>query len=159
VRARAEVWTSRLAESVGHGAADAVVVALDMSIPQGRRLKKAVSVGINDKVTTPTRARLNELANVSPQCRNQITEMQRHFCSPLFLHEAKAGDGQAAEARLRKRVSRVRKEGNRNSMNFGFAVTLRQTEVKSEYRKKADKPDADYHQPGDATTFKSILSA
>jgi hypothetical protein len=31
VRAPAEMWTSRLAESVGDGAADAVVIALDMS--------------------------------------------------------------------------------------------------------------------------------
>jgi hypothetical protein len=30
VRTRAEMWTSRLAESVGDGAADAVVVALHM---------------------------------------------------------------------------------------------------------------------------------
>jgi hypothetical protein len=43
-------------------------------------------------------------------------------------------------------------------MDFGFAVQKRQTEVKSEYRKKADKLDAQYHQPGDATTFKSILN-
>jgi hypothetical protein len=34
----------------------------------------------------------------------------------------------------------------------------RQTEVKSEYRKHADKLDAQFHQPGDATTFKSILN-
>jgi hypothetical protein len=40
VRARAEVWTSGFAES----AADAVVVALDMSTPHGRRRKKVVSV-------------------------------------------------------------------------------------------------------------------
>jgi hypothetical protein len=37
VRSRAEVWTSRLAESAGDGAASAVVVALDLSTPQGRR--------------------------------------------------------------------------------------------------------------------------
>jgi hypothetical protein len=72
------MWTSRLAESVGDGAADAVVVALDMSTPQGRRRKKVVSVGINDEGTTPTRARLNVLADVRPQCRNRYTEMQRH---------------------------------------------------------------------------------
>jgi hypothetical protein len=47
---------------------------------------------------------------------------------------------------------------NKKSTDFGFAVNLRQTEVKSEYRKNADKPDAEYHQPGDATTFKSILN-
>jgi hypothetical protein len=38
------------------------------------------------------------------------------------------------------------------------AVNQRQTEVKYDYRKKADKLDAEYHQPGDATTFKSILN-
>jgi hypothetical protein len=43
-------------------------------------------------------------------------------------------------------------------MDFGFAVKQRQTEDKSEYRKKADKLDAKYHQPGDETTFKSILN-
>jgi hypothetical protein len=58
----AEMWTSRLAESAGDGAADAVVVALDMSTPQGQRRKKRVSVGINDEGTTPTRSRLNVLA-------------------------------------------------------------------------------------------------
>jgi hypothetical protein len=36
VRTRAEMWTSRLAEFVRDGAADAVVVALDMSTSQGR---------------------------------------------------------------------------------------------------------------------------
>jgi hypothetical protein len=45
-----------------------------------------------------------------------------------------------------------------NSTHLGFAVNLRQTQVKSNYRKKADKLDAEYHQPGDATTFKSILN-
>jgi hypothetical protein len=74
VRICAEMWTSRLAESVGDGAADAVVVALDMFTLQGRRRKKASSVGINDEGTTPTHARLNVLANVSPQCRSQNTE-------------------------------------------------------------------------------------
>jgi transcription initiation factor TFIIIB Brf1 subunit/transcription initiation factor TFIIB len=38
------------------------------------------------------------------------------------------------------------------------AVKQRQAEVNSEYRKKADKLDAEYHQHGDATTFKSILN-
>jgi hypothetical protein len=33
----------------------------------------------------------------------------------------------------------------KKSTDFGFAVNLRQTEVKSEYRKKADKLDAEYH--------------
>jgi hypothetical protein len=64
--ARAEMWTSRLAESIGDGAADAVVVALDMSTLKGRRRKKVVSMGINEVGTTPTCARLNGLANVSP---------------------------------------------------------------------------------------------
>jgi hypothetical protein len=44
-------------------------------------------------------------------------------------------------------------------MDFGFAENLRQTEVKSEYRKKAENLDAEYHQLGDATTFKSIVEA
>jgi hypothetical protein len=34
----------------------------------------------------------------------------------------------------------------------------RKTQVKSDYRKKAEKLDAEYHQPGDATTFKSKTS-
>jgi hypothetical protein len=42
--------------------------------------------------------------------------------------------------------------------DFEFAVKQRQTEVQSDYRKKADKDDSKYHQPGDSTTFKSILS-
>jgi hypothetical protein len=36
---------------------------------------------------------------------------------------------------------------HKKSTGFGFAVNLRQTEVKSEYRRKADKLDAEYHQP------------
>jgi macrodomain Ter protein organizer (MatP/YcbG family) len=40
------------------------------------------------------------------------------------------------------------------STDLGFAVNQRQTEVKSEYRKHANKLDAEYHQPGDVTTFK-----
>jgi hypothetical protein len=47
---------------------------------------------------------------------------------------------------------------HKTSTDFGFAVNLRQTEVKSDYRKKAGKLDVQYHQPGDATTFKSILN-
>jgi uncharacterized membrane protein (Fun14 family) len=47
---------------------------------------------------------------------------------------------------------------HKKAMDFGFAVNQRQTEVKSEYRNKADKLDAEYHQPGDETTFKSILN-
>jgi hypothetical protein len=42
--------------------------------------------------------------------------------------------------------------------DFGFGVKQRQTEVKCDYRKKDGELDAIYHQPGDATTFKSILS-
>jgi hypothetical protein len=62
VRAPAAMWNLRLAESVGDGAADTVVVALNMSTPQARRRKNDVSVGINDVGTTPTRARLKVLA-------------------------------------------------------------------------------------------------
>jgi hypothetical protein len=47
---------------------------------------------------------------------------------------------------------------HKTSTDFGFAVKQRPTEVESDYRKKADKLNAEYHQPGDATTFKSILS-
>jgi hypothetical protein len=72
------MWNSRLAESVGDGAAHAVP-------PQGWRRKTAVSVGINDVGTTPTRARLNVLADLSPQCRNRYTEMQRICCTPLCV--------------------------------------------------------------------------
>jgi hypothetical protein len=46
----------------------------------------------------------------------------------------------------------------KKSTDFGFAVKQRRTEVKSDYRKKAEKLDAEYHQPGDATTFKSIMN-
>jgi hypothetical protein len=56
VRAPAAMWNLRLAESVGDGATDAVVVALDMPTPQARRRKMIVSVGINEVGTTPTRA-------------------------------------------------------------------------------------------------------
>jgi hypothetical protein len=47
---------------------------------------------------------------------------------------------------------------HKRSTDFGFAVQQRQTEVKSEYQKEADKLDAQYHHPGDATTSKSILN-
>jgi hypothetical protein len=47
---------------------------------------------------------------------------------------------------------------HKKSTDFGFAVQQRQTEVESDYRKKAGNFDAEYHQPGDATTFKSILN-
>jgi hypothetical protein len=70
VPAPAAMWNLHLAKSVGDGATDTAVVALDMSTPQGRRRKKVLSVGINDVETTPTRARLNVLANMSPQRRN-----------------------------------------------------------------------------------------
>jgi fructose-specific phosphotransferase system component IIB len=85
VRTRAEMWTSLLAESVGDGAADAVVVALDMSTPQARRRKETVSIEINDEWTTPTRSLVNMLADMSPQYQNRNTEMQRHYCTKLCL--------------------------------------------------------------------------
>jgi hypothetical protein len=52
VRAPAAMWNLRLAKSVGDGATDAVVVALDMSTPQARRRKEFESVVINDVGTT-----------------------------------------------------------------------------------------------------------
>jgi hypothetical protein len=69
------MWNLRLGESVGYGATDAGVVALDMSTPQARRRKTVVSVGINNEGIIPTRARLNVLAEVSPQYRNRYTGM------------------------------------------------------------------------------------
>jgi hypothetical protein len=75
----------RLAESVGDGATVAVMVALDMSALQARRRKKVESVEIDGVGTTPTRARLNLLADVSPQCRNRDTKMQRICCTPLCV--------------------------------------------------------------------------
>jgi hypothetical protein len=90
------MWNLRLAESVGDGATDVVVVALDKSTLQARRRKKVQSVGINDVGTTPTRARLSVLADVSPQCRNRYTEMQRICCTPLCVRKNDIGDGQAA---------------------------------------------------------------
>jgi hypothetical protein len=44
------------------------------------------------------------------------------------------------------------------STDFGFAVNLRQTEVKSDNRYRADKLDAEHRQLGGATTFNSILN-
>jgi hypothetical protein len=76
----------RLAESVGDGATDAVVVALDMSTLQTRCRKKVESVGINEEIIT-TRARFNGLANVRPQCRNRYAEMQRSCCAPLCVRK------------------------------------------------------------------------
>jgi hypothetical protein len=57
-----------------------------------------------------------------------------------------------------KTLNASKQHYHQKSTDFGFAVKQRQTEVKSEYRKRADKLDAEYHQPGDATTFKSILN-
>jgi hypothetical protein len=57
-----------------------------------------------------------------------------------------------------KTLNARKHHNHKKSTDFGFAVNQRQTEVKSEYRKKADKLDAEYHQPGDATMFKSILN-
>jgi hypothetical protein len=91
--APAAMWNSRLAESVGDSATDAVVVALDMSTPQARRRKAVVSVGINEVGTTPTRARLKVLADVSPQCRNRDTEMQRICCSRLCVRKVEIENG------------------------------------------------------------------
>jgi hypothetical protein len=34
---------------------------------------------------------------------------------------------------------------HKKQADFGFAVNLRHIEVKSDYRKKADKLDAEYH--------------
>jgi lysophospholipase L1-like esterase len=92
----AEMWNSSLAESVGDDTADAAVVALDVSTPQGRRRKMVVSIGMNDLGTTPTQARLNVLADVNPQCRVLYTEMQRICCNPLFVLKVDTGDGRAA---------------------------------------------------------------
>ena len=45
------------------------------------------------------------------------------------------------------------------SLDFGFAVKKRESEVKSEYRKHAASLDAKYHQqPDDGPTFTSILN-
>jgi hypothetical protein len=106
------MWTSRLAKSVEDGAADAVVVALDLPTPQGRRRKKDVSVGINDEGTILTRTRQNVLADVSPQCWNRNTTAQCHCCTPFCVRKASVGNGQAVEERLRKRVFRVRVESH-----------------------------------------------
>jgi hypothetical protein len=95
VRARAEMWTSRLAESAGYGAADAVVVALDESTPQGRRRKKVVSVGIYDEGTTLKGARLKVLADVSPQCRYRNTEAQCHCRTRFFVRKVDVGNRQS----------------------------------------------------------------
>jgi hypothetical protein len=57
-----------------------------------------------------------------------------------------------------KTLNASKQHYHKKSTDFGFAVNPRQTEVKSDYRKKAGKRDAEYHQSGDVTTFKSILS-
>jgi hypothetical protein len=57
-----------------------------------------------------------------------------------------------------KTLNASKQHYHKKLMDFGFAVQQRQTEVKSDYRKKAGKLDAEYYQPGDATTFKSILN-
>jgi hypothetical protein len=57
-----------------------------------------------------------------------------------------------------KTLNASKQHYHKKSMDFGFAVNLRQTEVESDYRKKAEKLDAKHHQPGDATTFKTILN-
>jgi hypothetical protein len=73
-------------ESVGDGSADAVMVALDVSTPQARRRKKVVSVGINDEGVTPTRARLNVLAEIGPQYRRRppVPESEYRNAMPLL---------------------------------------------------------------------------
>jgi hypothetical protein len=58
----------------------------------------------------------------------------------------------------KKTLNASKQHYHKTSTDFGFAVKQRRTEVKSDYRKHADKHDAEYHQPGDATTFKSILN-
>jgi hypothetical protein len=57
-----------------------------------------------------------------------------------------------------KTLNASKQHYNKKSTDFGFAVNIRQTEVKSEYRMYSDKLDAECHQPGNATTFKSILN-
>jgi hypothetical protein len=66
--------------------------------------------------------------------------------------------GGCGQLRDTKTLNASEQHYHKKLMDFGFAVNLRQTEVKSEYRKKAGKHYAEYHQPGDATTFKSILN-
>jgi hypothetical protein len=66
-----------------------------------------------------------------------------------------AGCGHLADT---KTLNASKQHYHKKSTDFGFAVNLKQTEVKSDYKKKAGKRDAQYHQPGDATTFKSILN-
>jgi hypothetical protein len=67
-----------------------------------------MSVGINDEGTTPTRARLNVLADVRSHCWNRYIEMQRRCCTILCVRKVDVRDGRAAEETLQKRVFRVR---------------------------------------------------
>jgi hypothetical protein len=59
---------------------------------------------------------------------------------------------------VEKTLNASKQHYHKKSTDFRFTVNQRQTEVESEYRKKADKIDAEYHQPGDATTVKFILN-
>jgi inhibitor of KinA sporulation pathway (predicted exonuclease) len=52
-----------------------------------------------------------------------------------------------------KTLNASRQHYHKTPTDFGFAVKQRQTDGRSKYRKKAGKLDAQYHQPGDATTF------
>jgi hypothetical protein len=44
-----------------------------------------------------------------------------------------------------KTLNASKQRNHKKSTDFGFAVKQRQTEVKSDYRKKAGKLDAEYH--------------
>jgi hypothetical protein len=57
-----------------------------------------------------------------------------------------------------KTLNASKQHYHKKSTDFGFAVNQRQAEVKSDYRKTSGYLDAEYHQPGDATTFKSTLN-
>jgi inhibitor of KinA sporulation pathway (predicted exonuclease) len=45
-----------------------------------------------------------------------------------------------------KTLNASKQHHHKKSTNFGFEVNQRQTEVKFDYRKRADKLDAEYHQ-------------
>jgi hypothetical protein len=80
--------------------------------------------------------------------------LQFAHCSPD--EHALAGRDHLADT---KTLNASKAHYHRTSTDFGFAVNKRQSEVKSEYVKHAEKLDAMYHpQPGDAATFKSILN-
>jgi hypothetical protein len=68
---------------------------------------------MNDVGTTPSQARMNVFADVSPQFRNRYTEMQRTCCTPLCVLKVDTGDWLAAVERCRKRVFHVRVEDHR----------------------------------------------